>query len=1506
VYPRMHQRLSVSLMAILISASTAVAQENPQDGKAAILPLVISNDTFTNGAGTGLWNNASNWSSGLPSSSNNVLITGAGSAAAVTQNVAATINNLTLNSANSWTLSNAETLTIDGNAISNAGKMLLNSTGNATELIIGSPSVTLSGGGTLTMSNNANNYIFGSAAADVLLNQETIQGAGHIGNGSMTLINSGTIDANQSAGMTIQPNGGTSNAGTLEATADATLGITGTTVYNTGGTISASGTGSLVQITNSNVYGGTVSLTGASTLQLENGTIQFGSTLNNSSTGTIESVGGTTNTLGGTISNPAGGLLKIDNGSALNLASGSYPTLGAVQLNSTGNSTQLIIDGAATLSGGTVTLSNNANNYIWSQSAGDTLTNQETIQGAGHIGNGQMTLINSGTIDANQSAGMTIQPNGGTTNTGTIEVGGGATLNISGTTVANAGGTISSNASVLQVTNTTVNGGAVTLTGASNLQLLNGTIQGGALTNSSTGTIESVGGTTNTLGGAINNPAGGILKLDNGSALHLLAGAYPTLGAVQLNSTGSSTQLVINGSATLSGGSVTMSNNPNNYIWSESAGDTLTNQETIQGAGHIGNGQMTLINSGTINANASSGMTIQPNGGTTNTGTIEVGGGATLNISGTTVANTGGTISSNASILQVTNTTVNGGAVTLTGASNLQLLNGTIQGGALTNSSTGTIESVGGTTNTLGGTINNPAGGILKLDNGSALHLLTGAYPTLGAVQLNSTGSSTQLVINGAATLSGGSVTMSNNPNNYIWSESTGDTLTNQETIQGAGHIGNGQMTLINSGTIDANQSAGMTIQPNGGTTNTGTIEVGGGATLNISGTTVANAGGTISSNASVLQVTNTTINGGAVTLTGASNLQLLNGTIQNGALTNSSTGTIESVGGTTNTLGGTINNPAGGILKLDNGSALHLLTGAYPTLGAVQLNSTGNSTQLVINGAATLSGGSVTMSNNPNNYIWSEAAGDTLTNQETIQGSGNIGNGQMTLVNSGTINANQSNTLLVQTNAFTNNGTLQVSSGSLLHVEGGIFTNFNPITKTLTGGTYNTSGTLEIDNLGSAGGEIVTNAANIVLNGSSSTFVDSGSKNVLSNLATNAPGSSFTVSGGRTFTTAGNFTNNGSLVVGSGSNFTVNGSLTNFSGTTLTGGIYNVSGTLQFNSANIVTNAANITLNGTSSQILNQSSANGIANFATNAAGGAFTIQGGRTFTTVGSFSNAGAFTIGTGSTFTIGGTGSYTQTAGTTTDDGTLTLPSAGKLNLNSGSLFGLGAITGAVASSGAITPGNSATSTGILKDTGAYTQNSGGTLNIAINGTTAGTSYDQFNPSTAVLNGTLNITRPTGFVPTVGSTFKIMNFSSETGNFATVNGLAINSSEHFTVTVQSTDVLLTVVSGAASTSPIRSFRSSALFASDASNFKPSIMPVIRSATDRPLSYRIASPAPELPRTEGPGRHVAAHKLLSYNLNLLSLFTGNRGEALHNLWKQPGDPYAPSFGSLSFSGSH
>ena len=95
---------------------------------------------------------------------------------------------------------------------------------------------------------------------------------------------------------------------------------------------------------------------------------------------------------------------------------------------------------------------------------------------------------------------------------------------------------------------------------------------------------------------------------------------------------------------------------------------------------------------------------------------------------------------------------------------------------------------------------------------------------------------------------------------------------------------------------------------------------------------------------------------------------------------------------------------------------------------------------------------------------------------------------------------------------------------------------------------------------------------------------------------------------------------------------------------------------------------------------------------------------------------------------------------------------------------------------------------------------TQNSTGSLNISIGGLTAGTQYGQLNVTQAAsLNGTLNISLINGFVPNVGDTFNILNASSVTGTFSTVNSLCINSNESFTLTYNPTGVALTVVSGA-----------------------------------------------------------------------------------------------------------
>jgi hypothetical protein len=121
-----------------------------------------------------------------------------------------------------------------------------------------------------------------------------------------------------------------------------------------------------------------------------------------------------------------------------------------------------------------------------------------------------------------------------------------------------------------------------------------------------------------------------------------------------------------------------------------------------------------------------------------------------------------------------------------------------------------------------------------------------------------------------------------------------------------------------------------------------------------------------------------------------------------------------------------------------------------------------------------------------------------------------------------------------------------------------------------------------------------------------------------------------------------------------------------------------------------------------------------------------------------------------------------------------------SGGSLSLNGGSLFGTGTVNYGVVDTGIVSPGDSVVQTGKLGVSGTYKQNSGGVLDVTIGGITAGTKYDQLNVTkTATLGGALNISLASGYTPTVGNTFDILNASSISGNFSTINGLTINGS-------------------------------------------------------------------------------------------------------------------------------
>jgi len=205
-----------------------------------------------------------------------------------------------------------------------------------------------------------------------------------------------------------------------------------------------------------------------------------------------------------------------------------------------------------------------------------------TIQGGGEIGDNGLSVINQGVIQATIAG----QP---------LFIGGAAGNAV---VVNNQGGNI------------TGNGGTITLFGAA-------VLQGGTLN----GTLATFGGNTGVLDGVTNGAltlaSGAVYTNPNASNL-FVKGNLVNNGIIAVTAGGNATVLGLTGNTTLSGtGAVTLSGGANAIINQQVAGLTLTNQETIQGAGVIGNGGgLALNNQGTVNANVSGGtLTLNGTGG---------------------------------------------------------------------------------------------------------------------------------------------------------------------------------------------------------------------------------------------------------------------------------------------------------------------------------------------------------------------------------------------------------------------------------------------------------------------------------------------------------------------------------------------------------------------------------------------------------------------------------------------------------------------------------------------------------------------------------------------------------------------------------------------------------------------------------------------------------------------------------------------------------------------------
>jgi len=704
-------------------------------------------------------------------------------------NGVATLNGVTVSAGSTYTTGNDTDLFVSG-TLTNNGTIQVNSAANNTIFGLNN-NTTLTGGGTLTLSQTAGGApIIQQEIGGLTLENvnNTIQGAGTIGNGGMTFLNdaAGQVIAN-ATGQTLflDGSGGITNLGLLKGTNGGTLELLSTTVGNAGANITADG--------------GTVSV---------NSSVINGGTLNSVNGGTLQTIANGIATLNG-VTLSTGSTYTSGNNTDL-FVSGTITNNGNIQLNAAANNTIFGINTSTMLTGGgTITVSETGGGgapIIQQEAGGLTIENvNNTIQGAGTIGNGGLTILNdaSGKIIANAS-GQTLflDSSATTTNLGLLKATNNGTLELLSTTVANAGANI------------TADGGAVVLD--------NATVNGGTLTSANGGTLGTIANGIATLNG-ITLSTGSTYSSGNNTDL-FVSGTITNNGTIQVSAAANNTILGITANTTLTGGgTVTLSQTGGGapIVQQEVGNLTLTNHDDlIQGAGIIGNGSISIVNEagGTINAN-SSGQTLflDSSGSVTNNGLIEATSGGNLELLSTTVNNAGGNITGNGGTVIVSSATIQGGT-----------LNGTLQ--TVANG----IATLDGTTH---GAITLSSGAIYTAGNNTDL-FTTGTINNNGSLLVKAGANNTALILNNNTTLNGpGALTLSTTGGGaaFIEQGAGGLTLTNNSTIQGAGIIGNGSLTVVNGATgLIAASTPGqtLTINTSGNVTNNGTFQANAASTL--------------------------------------------------------------------------------------------------------------------------------------------------------------------------------------------------------------------------------------------------------------------------------------------------------------------------------------------------------------------------------------------------------------------------------------------------------------------------------------------------------------------------------------------------------------------------------------------------------------------------------------------------------------------------------------------------
>ncbi len=634
---------------------------------------------------------------------------------------------------------------------------------------------TLGGTGEMVLTNVSLNRLL--ATGQVLTHgaDHTIRGAGNLLANGGGMVNQGTILAQGTAALLIDPNElGFSNLGTLRAEGGGGLDF-GEGVFTLNGTSVEVAAGSRLDLlTGAVVEDGVLETDGSGLVNFFSGSRLSGMTLAEDS--------------------QAG----FGNGVSL-FVDGGLTNDGALAVGGFSVPTRVVFDGGAQTLGGTgeFVMTNVSVNQLLSNDGVLTHGVDHTIRGAGNLLVNAGGMINEGTILAQGTVALTIDPDGnGFSNLGVLraEGSGGLTLGdgrfeLNGTTVEVADG------SRLSLLNGSVVADGVIETDGS------GTIVFG-----SGSTLESMSLAASTQGGLANGVTVTVVdRLDNDGTVNVNGFSVTT----RVQFTGATTELVGTGEFVLNNVTV-------NSIIASGAVLVQGANHTIRGAGNLLGNVGGMTNFGTIVAEGSQALVLDPDGlSFSNFGTVDAKGTGGLrlgdglfDLNGTSIRVFDGSV-----LRTSTGTTITDGRLINFGSSQIDFGSGTVLDG---------VE--------LGD------GSFAQMTNAEVVTVRNG-LENKGELFVNAFSVVTPLVFDGTQAITGnGEIRSSNNGLNRL-RVTAGSVITNGvgHTLRMTGNLLENQGGLINEGTILVGGSTGLTIDPDAnGLVNTVTSRVGGIGTLTL------------------------------------------------------------------------------------------------------------------------------------------------------------------------------------------------------------------------------------------------------------------------------------------------------------------------------------------------------------------------------------------------------------------------------------------------------------------------------------------------------------------------------------------------------------------------------------------------------------------------------------------------------------------------------------------------